>query len=130
MSLRGRSAAVAILKPKARHPTAKHGSTKQEEIPITKNMDSLALFRFLALYLWFCFIPRNHSSFRDGKSFRQRLPRRAQKLRPPRNDTKLVGFMKKPTSFLIGMFESVAKRRRPYLLTDFDDSGLSGQSEK
>ena len=33
-------------------------------------------------------------------------------MRPPRNDTKLAGFMKKPTSFIIGMFESVAKRRR------------------
>ena len=26
-----------------------------------------------------CFVPRNHISFRDDKSFRQRLPRRAQK---------------------------------------------------
>ena len=25
----------------------------------------------------FCFVPPNHNSFRDGKSFRQRLPRRA-----------------------------------------------------
>ena len=30
MSLRGRSAAVAIFKPKAWHPAAKHGSTKQQ----------------------------------------------------------------------------------------------------
>ena len=61
---------VAILKFEAWHPVAKHGSTKQEEVPITKNMDSLASFCFPALYLWFCFVPLNHSSFRDGKSFR------------------------------------------------------------
>ncbi len=36
VSLRGRSAAVAILKFEAWHPVAKHGSTKQKEIPITK----------------------------------------------------------------------------------------------
>ena len=41
VSLRGRSAAVAILKFEAWHPVPKHGSTKQKEIPITKNMDSL-----------------------------------------------------------------------------------------
>ena len=40
VSLRGRRAAVAIFKPKAWHPGTKHGSTKQEEAPITKNMDS------------------------------------------------------------------------------------------
>ena len=40
MSLRGRIAAVAILKFEAWHPGTKHGSTKQEEIPITKDMDS------------------------------------------------------------------------------------------
>ena len=98
VSLRGRTAAVAILKPKARHPGTKHGSTKQEEIPITKNMDSLASFRFLTLYLWFCFVPCNHNSLRNDKSFRQRLPRRAQKLRPPRND-KSGGFCGKTEQF-------------------------------
>ena len=36
MSLRGRSAAVAIFKPKAWHPVAKHGSAKQKGIPIHK----------------------------------------------------------------------------------------------
>ena len=82
---------VAILKFEVWHPVAKHGSTKQEEIPITKNRRFAASFRFLALYLWFCFVPLNHISLRDGKSFRQRLPRRAQKLRPPRND-KFGGF--------------------------------------
>ena len=40
VSLRGRIAAVAILKFEVWHPAPKHGSTKQEEVPITKNMDS------------------------------------------------------------------------------------------
>ena len=35
MSLRGRSAAVAIFKPKVWHPVARQGSTRREEIPIT-----------------------------------------------------------------------------------------------
>ena len=45
VSLRGRRAAVAILKVKAWHPVAKRGSTKQEEIPITKNRRFAASFR-------------------------------------------------------------------------------------
>ena len=36
VSLRGRSAAVAILKPKAWHPVAKHGSAKQKRNPYHK----------------------------------------------------------------------------------------------
>jgi hypothetical protein len=35
VSLRGRSAAVAIFKPKVWHPVARQGSTRREEIPIT-----------------------------------------------------------------------------------------------
>ena len=35
MSLRGRSAAVAIFKPKIWHSVARQGSTRREEIPIT-----------------------------------------------------------------------------------------------
>ena len=38
--------------------------------PYHKKHGFTASFCFLALYLWFCFVPRNHSSFRDGKSFR------------------------------------------------------------
>ena len=41
VSLRGRSAAVAILKSKVWHPGTKHGSGKQDRSPITKNMDTL-----------------------------------------------------------------------------------------
>ena len=51
MSLRGRSAAVAIFKPKVRHPAPKHGSTKPEESPITKNVRFAVSFRFLFLHL-------------------------------------------------------------------------------
>ena len=61
---------MAIFKPKAWHPVAKHGSTKQEEILITKNMDSLRRFASSFFLLRFCFVPLNHSSFRDAVSFR------------------------------------------------------------
>ena len=91
VSLRGRSAAVAIFKPKARHPapkygSTKHGSTKQKGTPITKTMDSLRCLASSFSISRLCFVPRNHISLRNDKSFRQRLPRRAQKQRPPRND--------------------------------------------
>jgi hypothetical protein len=49
VSLRGRSAAVAIFKPKVWHPVAKHGSGKQDGSPITKYMGFDASFRFLFL---------------------------------------------------------------------------------
>ena len=70
VSLRGRSAAVAILKPKVWHSVAKHGSTKQEEIPIIKTWDSLLCFASSLFISRFCFVPLNHSSLRDDKSFR------------------------------------------------------------
>ena len=70
VSLRGRSAAVAILKLKAWHPVAKHGSTKQEGSPITKNMDSLRRFASSFFISRFCFVPPCHSSLRNDKSFR------------------------------------------------------------
>ena len=77
VSLRGRNAAVAILKSKVWHSVAKHGSTKQEEIPIAKNMNSLRRFASSFFISRFCFVPPYHSSLRNDKSFRQRLPRRA-----------------------------------------------------
>ena len=79
VSLRGRSAAVAILKFEAWHPVAKHGSTKQEEIPITKTWESLRRSSFSLFIPRFCFVPAYHISLRNDKSIRQRLPRRAQK---------------------------------------------------
>ena len=57
VSLRGRSAAVAIFKPKAWHPMAKHGSTKQKENPITKNMGFVVSFCFLFLHFKVLFRP-------------------------------------------------------------------------
>ena len=68
---------VAILKFEVWHSVAKHESTKQEGSPITKNMDSLRCLASSFFISRFCFVPRSHSSFRDGKSHRQRLPRRA-----------------------------------------------------
>ena len=38
VSLRGRTAAVAIFKPKAWNPVAKHGSTKRETAKILRNL--------------------------------------------------------------------------------------------
>ena len=120
VSLRGRTAAVAILKSKVWHPGTKHGSGKQDRSPITKNMDSLRRFASSFFISRFCFVPRNHSSFRDGKSLRLRLPRRAQKLRPPRND-KIDRLDRKhgTQNSIFGIRKNVS-----YLLPDFDGSGL------
>ena len=76
---------AAILKFEAWHPAPKHGSTKQKE-SLSQKMDLPRRSTFSLFLSRFCFVPRNHSSFRDGESLRLRLPRRAQKLRPPRND--------------------------------------------
>ena len=72
MSVRGRTAAVAIFKPKAWHPVAKHGSTKQEEIPITKNERYAASSR--------------PAIFRYGTTKRIVKDCRVGRTRPPRND--------------------------------------------
>ena len=84
VSLRGRSAAVAILKPKVWHPVAKLGSAKQEEIPITKNMRYAASFR--------------PAIFRYGMTNRIVKDCRVGRTRPPRND-KLDGFCGKTKQF-------------------------------
>ena len=63
---------VAIFKPKAWHPVAKHGGTKQEGIPITKNMRYAASFR-LAI-------------FRYGMTNRIVKDCHVGRTRPPRND--------------------------------------------
>ena len=72
MSLRGRTAAVAILKFEVWHPVAKRGSTKQEEIPITKNVRYAASFR--------------PAIFRYGTTKRIVKDCRVGRRRPPRND--------------------------------------------
>ena len=87
---------------------AKHRSTKQEEILITKTRESLRRFAFSLFIPRFCFVPRNHSSLRNDKSIRQRLPRRAQKCALLAM-TNLVGFAEKRNNFRNETFE---KRRR------------------
>ena len=98
MSLRGRSAAVAILKFEVWHPAPKHGSTKQKEIPITKNMDS----RLHSASLLFIYgsVSFRATIVRSGMANRSVKDCRVGRTRPPRNDTKLVGFCENPTSFL------------------------------
>ena len=105
VSLRGRRAAVAILKPKVWHPAAKHGSGKRQNPRISNRRGATPQRRFsgsgisrgrtpaFPVRSIFHTIkgrisPRSsgRASFRDSVSFRQRLPRRAQKMRPPRND--------------------------------------------
>ena len=116
VSLRGRSAAVAILKFEVWHPVAKHGSTKQKGSPITKNMDSLLRFASSFFISWLCFVPRNHSSFRDDKSFRLRLPRRGT--RPPRNDKsdRFCGEMNRFSERKVSNFSGATPRKKRALL--------------
>ena len=105
VSLRGRRAAVAIFKPKAWHPAAKHGSTKRQNPEILNRRGATPPRRFSGSAISrgrkpafpVCNIfhtikdrisrrSSGRASFRDAVSFRQSLPRRAQKMRPPRND--------------------------------------------
>jgi hypothetical protein len=67
-------------------PWRSTGVRSKKEYLSQKTGDLLHRFASSLFIPRFCFVPRNHSSFRDDKSFRQRLPRRAQKLRPPRKD--------------------------------------------
>ena len=96
VSLRGRIAAVAIFKPKVWHPGTKHGSRKRQnpEFLIRRGATPYRSFsgsaisrgRQPAFHMlqhlshdqksYFTAQPCR-ASFRDGKSFRQRLPRRA-----------------------------------------------------
>ena len=97
-----------------------HRSTgaRSKKKSLSQKRDSLRCHASSFFILWFCFVPPYHISLRNGKPFRQRLPRRAQKLRPPRNDTKLVGFCENPTSFLhwnvcIGR-GAIPRKKRPH----------------
>ena len=102
---------------------ASRGEAREHEArgnPYHKRHGFTASFCFLALYLWFCFVPLNHSSFRDDKSFRQRLPRRAQKLRPPRND-KSGGFCGKSEQF---------PERNDWKRNDFRNERLKDDAER
>ena len=85
-------------------PWRSTGARGKKESLSQKTWELLHRYAFLFFLPRFCFVSPYHISLRDDKSFRLRLPRRTQRMRPPRNDGKLAGFMKKPTSFLIGMF--------------------------
>ena len=84
VSLRGRSAAVAILKVKAWHPVAKHGSTKQEGSPITKDMDSL-LHSASSPFIYGS-VSFRATIFRYGMTNRSVKDCCVGRTRPPRND--------------------------------------------
>ena len=89
VSLRGRKAAVAILKPKAWHPRARYGSTKQKarSVGVKRKMHTVSL---------------GFSKLRSGMPFRSVKDCRVgrKKLRPPRNDTKNGRFYEKTYHFL------------------------------
>ena len=75
---------MAILKPKARHPAPKHGSTKQEGSPITKNMDSLLHFSS-SLFIYGS-VSFRATIIRYGMANRSVKDCRVGRTRPPRND--------------------------------------------
>ena len=79
-------------------PWRSTGARNKKESLSQKTGDLLHRFAPAFLISRFCFVTRNHSSLRNDKLFRQRLPRRAQKLRPPRND-KSGGFCGKTEQF-------------------------------
>ena len=116
VSLRGRSAAVAILKFEAWHPVAKHGSTKQEEIPITKNRRFAASFRFLALPSKALF----HSALPYFVPGWQIVPSKiaASGARALLAMTNLVGFAGKRNNFRNETFEkrcgAIPRKKRPH----------------
>ena len=75
---------AAILKFEAWHPVAKHGSTKQEKIPITKNMDSL-LHSASSLFIYDS-VSFRATIVRYGMTNRSVKDCRVGRTRPPRND--------------------------------------------
>ena len=105
VSLRGCRAAAAILKPKVWHSLAKHGIGNRQNPEILNRHGATPQRRFSGSAISRrrkpAFPVRNifhtvkdrisrrssgRASFRDAVSFRQRLPRRTQKMRPPCND--------------------------------------------
>ena len=116
VSLRGRSAAVAILKFEAWHPVAKHGSTKQEEIPITKNMDS-RLHSASSLFIYGS-VSLRATIVRYGMANRFVKDCRVGRTRPPRNDKsdRFCGEMKRFSERKVSNFSGATPRKECALL--------------
>ena len=91
---------AAILKPKAWHPVAKHGGTKQKGIPITKNMRYAASFR--------------PAIFRYGMTKRIVKDCRVGRTRPPRNDKsdRFCGEMKRFSERKVSNFSGATPRKK------------------
>ena len=87
---------MAILKFEAWHPGTKHGSTKQEEVPITKDMDSL-LHSASPLFIYGS-VSFRATIVRYGMANRSVKDCRVGRTRPPRND-KSGGFCGKTEQF-------------------------------
>ena len=122
VSLRGRSAAVAIFKPKVWHPAAKHGSANRQKSrrtsrisirpagtpqrrfsgsAISRGRKSAFPVRSILRTAKGRISLRSLAVPHSGMPSRSVKDCRVGRTRPPRNDTKLAGFMKKPASFLI-----------------------------
>ena len=95
---------MAIFKPKVWHPGTKHGSTKQEETPITKNMDSL--LRFASLLFIYGSVSFRSTIFRYGMTNRIVKDCRVGRNRALLAMTNRVGFAGKRNNFRNETIES------------------------
>ena len=105
VSLRGRTAAVAILTVKVWNPVAKHGSGKQDGSPITKNIRFAASFRFLFLHYFMVPFHSVQPYFVTGWQIAL-LKIAASGARALLAMTNLVGFAEKRNSFRNETFEN------------------------
>ena len=85
-------------------PHRSTGARSKKESLLQKTWESLRRFASSFFISRFCFVTCNHSSFWDGKSFRLRLPRRAQKCALLAM-TNLVGFAGKQSNLRNETFE-------------------------
>ena len=102
-------------------PHRSTGARNKREALSQKTWDSLRRFASSFFILRFCFVSCNHISFRNDKSQRQRLLRRAQRMRPPRNDR--IGRLDRKHGTQNPIFG--IRKNVSYLLIAFDGSGLS-----
>ena len=106
---------VAILKSKSQRygiPCRSTGARSKKKSLSQKTWDSLRRFASSFFISRFRFATCNHSSFRDGKSFRLRLPRRAQKCALLAM-TNLVGFAEKQSNLRNETFERRSRALPP-----------------